>query len=456
MSTAFFRPSATPRVAASTARLWRAALGVAAVAALGAVPSVAGAKTIVGTPGGDRIQAKSPGGDLLYGGGGADTLLGGPGPDVIYGVRSNNKIRGNGGDDYIEGGAGSDSIDGGVGNNTIFGSSGHDVITAGDGNNYVDVGGAPDIATLGNGNNVLVTGSGGGKYTVGNGNNTIYYGSGIASIKAGSGVNTIYLSGTSGVHLSCGGNPQTVVYVNDAAIQQYTMQIFKRDRATNCPNITTYDGTKRIQARIAGQWDQFTLIGNAGRDKLFGGHGGGIIDGKDGDNEIWADHIEQLGGARARAQTTRIIVGAGNNRIFGGRGTNIISAGDGNNFIRAGAWRNEITTGSGVNLIRLQGAKSTNSVVLSGRGANDGSYVESLANGKRPVIRCINGARAAVVYGNTRPKTNCSPVASARSVVGKRLQIERTPGVPASDPIVEPQIQPGEQGFGVPRPNPAS
>ncbi|MBJ7473052.1 MAG: hypothetical protein JHD16_17235 [Solirubrobacteraceae bacterium] len=418
--------------------------------------SAADARTYVGTPGPDRLVAKSSAGDTLWGGGGVDTLIGGPGPDRIYGVRSNNVITGAGGDDYIEGGAGSDRINGGPGNNTIFGSSGHDVIVAGDGNNYVDVGGAPDVAVLGDGNNVLLTGSGGGRYTVGNGNNTVYYGSGIAYIKAGKGVNTFYLSGTAGVRsLNCGGNPASTVYLNSASLQQYSMQIFKR-KAKGCANIRTYDGDERIQADIAGLWESFDLTGGPGRDKLFGGHGGGTIDGGEGDNEIWADHNEDTGLPRSQQFTTRISVGNGNNRIFGGRGTNLITAGSGNNFVRAGIHVNNVSVGSGVNLIRLQGAQSTNEVVISGRGANDGSFVESLANGKRPVIKCINGAKAAVVYGNTKPVTNCRPLAPARSKAGQRLQIERTPGVPGSDPIVEGQPQPGEGGIGVPRPNPGA
>ncbi|MFT4035832.1 MAG: calcium-binding protein [Patulibacter sp.] len=438
---------------ASRARLFAPATTAAAALALALTPAVAAASAVkIGTPGSDRLKAK-PSGSTLWGGGGADTLIGGSGDDRIYGVRSDNRISAAGGNDYIEGGAGSDVIDGGTGNNTIFGSSGQDRIVAGDGNNYVDVGGGNDRAVLGDGNNVLVTASGGGSFQVGNGNNTIYYGSGIAYITAGSGVNQIYLSGTAGVRkLECGGNPATTVYVNDSGLGPYSLQILAR-KVKHCPNITTYDGTKRITAKIAGLWNSFELTGGDGRDKLFGGHGGGTIDGGGGDNEIWVDHNEATGLPRSQGFTTRVTVADGNNRIFGGRGTNIISAGNGNNFVRAGAWINDITVGSGVNQIRLQGAKSTNTVTIRGRADNEGSYVESLANGKRPVIRCVDGAKAAVVYGNTKPRTNCRPLVPVRSEKGEELQIERTPGVPAADLILEDQIAPGEYGIGVPRPN---
>jgi Ca2+-binding RTX toxin-like protein len=426
----------------------------AAAVTLALLPAAASAGSVkIGSPGPDRLKA-SPSGSTLWGGGGADTLIGGAGDDRLYGVRSDNKINGNGGNDYIEGGAGSDVIDGGAGNNTIFGSTGQDKILTGDGNNYVDVGGGHDSAILGDGNNVLHTASGGGTFKVGNGNNTIYYGSGIAYITAGKGVNTFYLSGTAGLRkLDCGGNPASTVYVNEAALGPYSMQIFVRDKAKHCPNITTYDGNKRITARIASEWGSFNFTGGAGRDKLFGGHGGGTIDGGEGDNTIWADHLEDTGLPRSQNYTTRITVGDGNNQIYGGRGTNFITAGNGNNFVRAGAWVNTVTVGSGENLIRLQGAKSTNTITIRGRGDNGGSYVESLANGKKPVINCVDGAKAAVVYGNTKPKTNCRPLVPVRSKKGEKLQIERTPGVAAADEIVDDPILPGDNGIGVPRPN---
>lgn len=424
-----------------------------AALALALTPAIASAGVKIGTPGPDHLKA-SPSGSTLWGGGGADTLVGGAGDDQIYGVRSDNRISGGGGNDYIEGGAGSDVIDGGAGNNTIFGSTGQDQIRSGDGNNYVDVGGGNDKAVLGNGDNVLITGSGGGTFSVGNGNNTIYYGSGIAYITAGSGVNEIYLSGTAGVRkLDCGGNPATTVYVNEAALGPYSMQIFLRDKAKHCANVTTYDGNKRITAKIASTWGSFDFTGGAGRDKLFGGHGGGTIDGGGGDNTIWADHLEDTGLPRSQGYTTRISVTDGDNQIYGGRGTNIITAGNGNNFVRAGAWVNDIRVGSGQNIIRLQGAKSTNTVTITGRGANEGTYVESLANGKRPVINCVDGAKASVVYGNTKPKTNCRPLVAIRSKKGARLQIEKTPGVAGSDPILDDELEPGENGIGVPRPN---
>ena len=172
-----------------------------------------------------------------------------------------------------------------------------------------------------------------------------------------------------------------------------------------------------------------------------------MIRGGAGNNIIWADHIESTGGRRARSHTTRIFATSGNNQIYGGRGTNIIHVGSGDNFIRGGAYKNRITTGGGNNVVRLQG-HGHNHVTLRG-GYN---YVESFVNDHRPVIRCVRGAHAFVVYGNTRPQTNCHTVASARSRLGKRLQVMATPEIVASDRVVNDPIAPGQDGIGVPRP----
>ena len=308
---------------------------------------------------------------------------------------------------------------------------------------------------------MLHTGSGGGRFKLGNGNNTVYYGSGIVYINAGSGVNHFYLSGVQAVReLDCGGNPETVIHVNSAALKgrPYALQVFKRN-TKGCDTIVEYDGDKRIQAKIAGLWDAFDLIGGDGRDKLFGGHGGGTIDAGEGDNEVWADHNEDTGLPRSKQYTTRITVGNGNNKIFGGRGTNFITAGNGNNFVRAGMYVNTVRVGSGTNLIRLQGnVGGSNDITIDGAptGTSTGSFVESLANGKKPVINCINGGKASIVYGNTKPVSNCKPMYSARSPKGKELQVLLTPGVQASDPIYDEQIEPGQQGIGVARPGASS
>ncbi len=419
--------------------------------AFAAVPSVALGKTLVGTPAADTLVGTSPGGDTLFGGGGPDTLTGGPGPDVIYGVRAGNKIDAGEGNNYVEGGTGNDTIKAGGGNNTVFGSTGHDSITLGDGNNYVDPGGAPDDVVLGNGNNVVNGGAGGLKLTAGNGNNVVYYRSGPDEIVLGTGVNNVFIHKLGELaKVDCGGNPASVLHVNASAdpTLAITKSVQLEGKIVGCPTLALYDAPPVPVSLAAGRTEAFTLIGTEGPDSLFGGHGGGVIDGKGGDNILWADRQDDTGGESARSKTTKIRATDGDNEVFGGRGTNDIFVGNGNNFVRGGAFNNAISVGSGNNVVRLRGV-GKNTVIL--RGGN--AYVESFVVGQtRPRIRCTNGAKAIVVHGARKPITDCKTVVAARTSRGKRLQILGLQHVGDSEPVVANPLAPGQNGIGVPRP----
>ncbi len=412
------------------------------------------AKTIVGTPGPDRLVGRSAAGDRFYGGGGADRMTGGGGNNEFYGMRSGNRIVAGDGSNYVEGGPGNDDVTLGNGNNTYFGGTGHDKLVVGDGNNFMDDGGASGVIRAGNGNNVLHTGSGGGDYVLGNGNNVVYYGSGAAKIVVGTGVNVIFINSDSAPQLvDCGGNPQTVLYTQRPGDVGWisNRNAIAEGRIRNCPNVVpvapqipTGDGVYQS----ADGYDGYDFVGTDGDDTLLGGHGSGRIDGRGGNNVLWADHIPTLGGALTRRGVSTITAGDGNNEIYGGRGTNVITVGRGHNFIRGGDNDNRITTNGGDNKINLQGQGSNEVVLRGGRG-----YVESFANGRAPRITCAAGAKAAVVFGRVRPRTNCAPVASAYSRKGQVLQIRGLlPIQPSYAGYHDGRLTPGQNGVGRPRP----
>ena len=87
-------------------------------------------------------------GNIVYAGGGDDT---------IYGSKKGDKLYGQEGDDYIEGGAGNDVLYGGAGNDSIYGQEGDDYLEGGAGNDYLN-GGA--------GNDTYVFSKGDGKDTI--------------------------------------------------------------------------------------------------------------------------------------------------------------------------------------------------------------------------------------------------------------------------------------------------
>jgi hypothetical protein len=81
--------------------------------------------TIVGTPGGDRIQGSS-GNDVICGMGGNDVVIGAGGRDLIDGGDGNDRLRGTSGADVLLGLRGRDRLAGGAGKDGAGGGQGRD------------------------------------------------------------------------------------------------------------------------------------------------------------------------------------------------------------------------------------------------------------------------------------------------------------------------------------------
>ncbi|MFV2062906.1 MAG: calcium-binding protein [Chloroflexota bacterium] len=108
----------------------------------------AGADTLKGGDGRDKIRGLASGDDLA-GGKGADLVKGGPGNDTIKGGGFRDKLYGGNGADILRGGPGADALYGGKGKDILKGGSGNDVLrAAGDAaSDFVDCGtGTGDVA----------------------------------------------------------------------------------------------------------------------------------------------------------------------------------------------------------------------------------------------------------------------------------------------------------------------
>ena len=95
---------------------------------------------------GDDVIYSGGGNDTLIGGAGSDHLYGNFGDDFLYGGQGNDFLYDDGGidiyiggagDDYFEGGAGGDTFNGGAGDDFVFAGYDATVTLAGEGNDYV-------------------------------------------------------------------------------------------------------------------------------------------------------------------------------------------------------------------------------------------------------------------------------------------------------------------------------
>lgn len=96
---------------------------------------------IEGAAGDDYIRGGGAD-DALSGQDGNDVVYGGSGDDLIRGGRGNDQLFGDAGGDVLDGGAGDDLIDGGAGNDIFIGSGGNDVIDGGAGIDLIQLSGS--------------------------------------------------------------------------------------------------------------------------------------------------------------------------------------------------------------------------------------------------------------------------------------------------------------------------
>lgn len=122
-----------------------------------------------------KVEAATPGRDLIYGGAGNDKVYAGCNDDVVWGGSGEDWLFGEGGSDVLIGGAendvlagdsestplaqqGDDYLDGDDGGDQLFGYGGNDILIGGAGD---------DTLQGGDGNDILIAGTGGGDILIG-------------------------------------------------------------------------------------------------------------------------------------------------------------------------------------------------------------------------------------------------------------------------------------------------
>lgn len=124
-----------------------------------------GADTLVGGDGNDHIYGHSPNGgadarDFVEGGGGSDYIQGNAGNDVLLGQGGSDRINGGADNDVLQGGDGNDSLNGNRGNDQVQGGDGDDMLRGGQGNDGLSGEDGNDILIGDLGADLLVGGAG--------------------------------------------------------------------------------------------------------------------------------------------------------------------------------------------------------------------------------------------------------------------------------------------------------
>ena len=285
--------------------------------------------------------------DVIYGGGGNDTLGGGAGDDALYGGGGNDNISGDSGNDLVDGGEGNDVLNGGDGLDLLYGGAGIDSLTGGNGNDRLVGGVGNDVLLGGLGNNVYV-------FDIGDGQDEINY----------------YSDTTVGkynlLRFGIGIDPSQIVArrIYDAAFSRYdagninalyaalelsiagttdkitVRGVFDYDNPTNPYNplqgIAFADGTvwglQQIVARTLQSTDGAdALRGTLNADVIYGGGGSDTLNGGAGDDDLYGDADNDV--LSGDSGNDRLWGGAGDDRLRGELGNDKLYGNDGSDVL---------------------------------------------------------------------------------------------------------------------------
>ncbi|WP_158273315.1 Ig-like domain-containing protein [Limnohabitans sp. WS1] len=288
----------------------------------------------------------------------SNSIMGGAGNDTLSSTGgSTNVIDGGLGNDSMVGGTGTDTMKGGAGNDTIAVFSGTDTVDAGDGNDVVTSsgtgtlrGGAGDdqlvhsgtsaIYLFGEaGNDTVISGTGSDSLEGGSGNDSLFSAGGADTMRAGDGDDTLGFGGGSRIFgdagndriVANGGVASSTVWGGaaddfiDMRFDTLGDTIFGDDASIlvtdGKDSIYGGSGTDSINS---GGADDYVSAG-AGNDVVFGGEGGDYLLG-DGGNDSMDGGLGD----------DRLDGGVGNDTLLGGAGYDTITMGDGSNVVQGG------------------------------------------------------------------------------------------------------------------------
>ncbi len=333
---------------------------------------------IYGGGGDDTINATPPGvteaiGDEIHGGDGNDSIYAGYGINEIYGDAGNDSISGIG---ILNGGAGDDTINGG---GTIIGGIGNDSLHgAGNDNTYIyNIGDGNDLISDSTYNpygaaniNILQFGEGinysdlifsltGGPSTWWSGSwsdNTAGYGVNLRITFAGNNSDSIILissqsngtyTGFGELHFASG----EVINLANAALPLQPLSGSEGNDQIHGSNsddtINSFGGDDTVYGNDGND----TLYGGAGNDKLYGGYGLDIIDGGDGNDTIYGNTQWAMYRQGYDLSQKMLYGGAGDDIIYGDAGNDIIEGGTGNDTLYGGDGSDTLISSDGNDIL---------------------------------------------------------------------------------------------------------
>ena len=286
-----------------------------------------------GGSGGDTISGNDPQfglGNILYGGGGADTLDGLGGRDLLYGQTGADTLNGGTGDDVLDGGTEADTLAGGDGTDEVDYSTRTSTVvvnlalgTGGEFGENDALSTVEDVRT-GSGNDVLVgngvantlnAGGGDDKLDGGAGADTMHGGDGFDEVDYSSRTNPVVVQGFMGGDGEAGEND--VVDLGDIEVISGGSGDDLLGPTSGIQGPKVFNGNGGADT-LSGDIGNDTLNGGAGNDTLEGGTENDVLNGGPDDDTLRGDEgVDTLNGD------------SGNDTLDGGSGDDTLNGGAG-------------------------------------------------------------------------------------------------------------------------------
>jgi len=293
-------------------------LETAANDGFGAVDTLIGTESVIGTPFDDTLVGDAE--DNL--------LVGGPGSDRLYGLSGNDTLSGQAGPDFLFGGSGNDTLLGGAGDDEALGSTGHDEIDGGAGDDRMEGGPGDDRILGGPGDDWSHGGAGDDELSGGDGDDTLIGSDDADTIRGGAGVDT--LEGGNGDDILAGGAGNDAIDGGPGRdLLEYSDSPAGVDvdlaAGTASDGFGSADGpVSNVEDLLGSAWDD-TLRGTDGVNAIRGAGGNDTIHGRGGDDELSGGPGDDEIRGDAGDDTITWPTSGGSDVISGGAGNDVLA-----------------------------------------------------------------------------------------------------------------------------------
>ena len=305
---------------------------------------------------------------------------------AIFGKEGNEQFRGTSVRDVIFAGGGNDSLNGGAGNDELYGENGDDTLYGEVGNDLLDGGEGNDRLFGGAGNDVYIFGRGYGTDTISDseGNNRIRFKEGITAedleLRKNGNDAELWMKGSDDKIIIKGyfhseDNQNIQLEFSDGSIGDMPRVIYGSEE-------TDYIYINSVKIGEKGM----TAYGNGGNDTIHGGKGSDVLYGGEGRDEI-----------RGGAGDDYLYGEEGDDTLLGEEGDDYLDGGEGDDYLDGGAGNDIYIFGRGCGTDTIKDEAGENKIRFKeGIKAEDLKFIKRDSDAEL----CIKGSEDKIILKN--------------------------------------------------------